>query len=162
MRSIDTFRPRYNFAYELFYQDLFERYTESQLRSTPHPTSNSLIWVLWHVARVEDSGVTRFVTGDEQVLITGGWQEKLGIKAAHYGFGSSREEMLEISRTVSVSAVEGYFNAVRHYTLSHLDQLKLNPKRLDEVLSEAEVYQVILVEGVALSHMTEAVEVYTG
>ena len=121
---------------------------------------NSLAWVLWHVARVEDSGVMRFVTDDEQILHAGQWNARMQIDATHFGFGASRQEMLAISDAIDLAALREYGRTVREYTLNALDQL--TPERLDEVLSEEEVRHVLFVEGMALPAMTEAVPIYTG
>lgn len=160
MRAIDVFKARHKFAREIFYDDLYGRYTEQQLRTPAHPNMNSLLWILWHVARVEDAGVTRFVTGDEQVLKSGNWNVKLGLDIEHFGFGSVNTEMLEISQKLNISAVREYANAVKDYTMQAVD--KLTPERLDEVLSVDEVRRVLFVENVALPDLNELLFIYPG
>ncbi len=161
MRALDVFRARHEFAREIFYDDLFDDHTEEQLRTPQHPTMNSLIWLVWHIARVEDTGVTRFVTREEQVLASGNWNEKLGLDVQHNGFGALREEMVEISNTVDMDGVRAYWQAVIDYTMDALPRLA--PEALDEVLSPEEVREVIAVEGVGHPRAIEAgIEVYTG
>lgn len=160
MQAIEVFRARHQFAREIFYDDLWGRYTDTQMRTPPHASMNSLVWVLWHVARVEDSGVNRFVTRTQQVLHRGNWNEQLGITTEHFGFGSTREEMLQISETIDIAALRAYWQAVVDDTMNAVGTL--NVTQLDDVLSEDEVREVLFVEGVALPDMTEAVPIYTG
>jgi hypothetical protein len=160
VRAIDVFKARHRFAREIFYNDLRYNHDEHTLRTPPHPTTNSLIWVLWHVARVEDAGVTRFVTRDDQVLHSGDWNKRLRIDVEHFGFGAPREEMLQISQQIDIDALHNYWHAVIDYTMTALNAL--TPEILDEVLTEDEVRHVLFTEGVALPEMTEAVSIYSG
>lgn len=159
MRQLDTFKTRHLFAYDIFYAQLFDRYSDRQLREPAHPSANALIWIIWHVARVEDAGVTRFVTDEEQILTAEGWQERLNIDVSHYGYGAPRSEMLDMSESINIAAVQGYFEAVRRYTLAALE--KMNQERLNEVISRQEVESVLFQEHVALPSMTSVVDIYT-
>ena len=61
MRLKNVFKARHEFAREVFYNYLRENWSEDQLRKSVYPSMNSVVWVMWHVARVEDAGVMRFV-----------------------------------------------------------------------------------------------------
>jgi len=146
-KALEVFKARHQFAQEIFYDHLWEEYTEAQLRQSVHPSMNSLAWILWHVARVEDAGVNRFVAHKPQVYHEGDWMKTLGITAEHFGYGMPETEMRELSETIKLDALRGYWNAVISNTFSVLDEL--TPERLDETLSLEEVAQVMIMEKVS-------------
>ena len=55
---------------------------EEQMAWRPAPTSNNIGFILWHVARNEDSRVTRTARGasgfEADLWVTDGWYEKFG------------------------------------------------------------------------------------
>ncbi|MEO1056465.1 MAG: DinB family protein [Actinomycetota bacterium] len=63
MHEPDLSAARHRFAREIFYDELWNDWTEAQLRTPPHHTMNSLAWILWHVARIEDVGEVRTIEG---------------------------------------------------------------------------------------------------
>jgi len=161
MRALDVFKARHSFAYDIFFSELFDRYTEEQLRTRPHPSMNSLLWVLWHVARVEDVGVTRFVMREEQVLNTGDWNKKLNLTNLDFGFGASHDEATQITEKLDVDGVREYARAVHDYTYDLLT--RVTPEQLDETLSRDEVQQVMGDEKAGLPVvLNEVLEIYSG
>jgi|GEM_PF-518162 len=151
IRALDVFKARHEFAYNVFYRNIFDRYTDEQLRTPAHRAVNPLLWILWHVARVEDSGVTRLVMGDEQILTSGNWHERLGVTVTDFGFGRSKAEVMDIVQQLDVSAVQAYGDAVRAYVYEALAQI--TAEQLDETLSEDELLSIMRDEGAALPHI---------
>ncbi len=151
MRVLDIFKTRHQFAYNAFYRNIFDRYTDDQLRTPVHPNTNPLLWILWHVARVEDSGVTRLVMNDEQVLFTDDWQARLGVDVTDFGFGRSKADVLEITNALDVSAVREYIDTVRAYVYSALE--RITPDQLDETVSREDLLTIMGDEGAALPHI---------
>lgn len=161
MRAIDVFKARHLFARDIFYDDLWDRYDETTLRTPAHPTANSLLWIFWHIARVEDAGVTRFVTKEAQLLHRDNWNAKLGTDITHFGFGSTQEEMLKVSAALDINAVRDYWNAVIAYVFAAVDTL--SPETLDELLTDDEVRTVLSDEGVAPPRvLEETIPIYSG
>ena len=39
----------------------FDTLSDEQMRHRPQPMVNSLAWLIWHMARVEDAGINRLV-----------------------------------------------------------------------------------------------------
>src|SRR5262245_21942477 len=99
--------------------------TEAQLRQCPH-NHNSIIWNLWHIARVEDFFINTGVRGVPQVLDRDGWQARLGVKRRDIGTGMSDQEVAEFSIRVDVSAVRAYRAAVAQETRSGLSARDFN------------------------------------
>lgn len=153
MSYFAVFKKRHQFARDIFYDYLFDEYTEAQLRTPAHESMNSLIWNMWHVARVEDSGATRFVTGDEQILKSGNWNAKMNVDELSFGYGMSREDMITLSENISFEGLRGYWDAVIDYTFTALDSL--TEERMDDIITVEERDRILINEGVGYEHIKE-------
>ena len=96
--------------------------TSAELRWQPTLTSNSISWIVWHMARVEDRWVNRVLRGDVERWIKDGWHEKFGMSEEAHGYGDTEAEVRAIS-DVEMSDMLTYFDAVRQSTLAHLEQM---------------------------------------
>ena len=68
MDTMAFFRTRYDDLHGRFTDDLLSGLTEDQLRHRPHPGVNTIVWLLWHIARAEDIGVNRLLVDGREVL----------------------------------------------------------------------------------------------
>src|SRR3954464_1492163 len=68
--------------------------SEDQLASRPRPDANSIAWLVWHLARVQDDHVAE-VAGTEQVWTSQGYAERfrLPFDVAATGYGHSSEDV---------------------------------------------------------------------
>ena len=66
--------------------------THDQLIWRVSPKVNSIGFLLWHVGRVEDNFVQRFIQRGDEVWSSGGWQEKFGYATRGIGTGFTQEE----------------------------------------------------------------------
>ena len=96
-------------------QALLADLTEDRFRARPH-AQNSIAWLLWHAARVEDVGVNRFAMDRPQVFDQG-WDHKMGWPRRDVGTGMISDEVDELTRAVSMPAVVAYWDAVGEATL---------------------------------------------
>ena len=87
------------------------------LTARPGPEANTIAWLLWHLARVQDDHVAD-AADREQVWISGGWAERFALpfddRATGYGF--SPEEVAQV-RVDSPELLLGYLDAVTAVTL---------------------------------------------
>lgn len=90
---------------------IFGALTDEQIRVRPGRGLNSLIWLLWHMARVEDVAVNLVVTAGRQVL-DDGWSSRLGVRRADVGHGMTEDEVAEFTVRADVAAVRAYRDAV--------------------------------------------------
>jgi DinB family protein len=93
--------------------------TEAQLRQRVDH-HDSIVWLLWHIARVEDFMINTCVRGVEQVFDRGGWQARLGVSRRDIGTGMTAEQVAQFSAQVDVAAVRAYRAAVAHETRTGL------------------------------------------
>ena len=52
--------------------------TDPELRWQSGLESNTIIWLVWHMARVEDNWINGVVGGNDTVWNSGGWSVKTG------------------------------------------------------------------------------------
>jgi uncharacterized damage-inducible protein DinB len=96
--------------------------TPAELRWQPTLTSNTISWIVWHMARVEDRWVNRVLRGGDELWIRDGWHEKFGMAGEAHGYGET-EAQVRAMPEVAMSDLLAYFDAVRQSTLAHLEQM---------------------------------------
>jgi hypothetical protein len=145
MDAITFFLLRYGPLHEGLVDDLLASLSEAQVRGRPHPGVNTVAWLLWHTARIEDVGVNRFLTDGTQVLDAGGWLGRLRVGRRDVGTGMSDAAVDELSAGVDLTALRGYWQAVAARTLAVVDTLR--GADLDAPVPAERVKQVALSEG---------------
>jgi uncharacterized damage-inducible protein DinB len=96
--------------------------TPAELRWQPTLASNSISWIVWHMARVEDRWVNRVLRGDVEHWIRDGWHEKFGMSEEAHGYGETEAQVWAMP-DVAMSNLLAYFDAMRQSTLAHLEQM---------------------------------------
>jgi uncharacterized damage-inducible protein DinB len=106
--------------------------TDDQLTFRPAADANSIAWLIWHLARVQDDHVAE-VAGTEQVWTAAGWHQRLGLpfEADAIGYGHSSQEVAEV-RGCSAEDLAGYLDAVHQQTISFVRGL--GPADLERVV----------------------------
>ena len=66
MDALDFFLLRYDETHRALVKDLLASAPDAELRGRAHPGVNTVAWLVWHSARVEDVGVNRFVVDRPQ------------------------------------------------------------------------------------------------
>ncbi|MCB1289778.1 mycothiol transferase [Mycolicibacterium sp.] len=85
----------------------------------PAPEANSICWLIWHSARIQDAQLGQ-IAGVEQVWFTGGWVDRFGLdlpRDAH-GYGHTSDEVAKVRAPADLLA--GYYHAVHKMTLEYI------------------------------------------
>jgi hypothetical protein len=114
---------------------VFGGVTDEQMRIRPATGLNSLVWLLWHMARVEDVGVNVVVAAAQQVLDER-WAARLGVSRTDVGTGMTAAEVAAFSDAVDVAAVRAYRDAVGRRTREVV--AALGDARWEERFTEAD------------------------
>jgi len=144
MDATDFFMVRYGQVHHVLTDPAIARLTEAQMRGRPHPGANTVVWLLWHMARVEDVGVNRFVADRPQVLDEG-WLTRLRTGRRDVGTGMSDAEVDELSARIDLGALRGYWDAVTRRTPEVVASMR--DSDLGAVVPEDRVRRVALDEG---------------
>jgi len=125
-------------------QDAFDRVRETvhgvvdglsaeQLAARVDAESNTVAWLVWHLARVQDDHVAE-LAGSEQVWTAHGWVDRfdLPFDASATGYGQSAEEVGSVR--VEAEVLTGYLDAVQLRTQEYVDGLRDEdfPRVVDE------------------------------
>jgi hypothetical protein len=90
---------------------LTEGLHEEQIRERVHPMVNPLAWLLWHVARSEDSAVNLLIFDGPQVL-DDAWCARLKTGRRDAGTGMTMAEVVDLSSHVHLPSLMAYWTAV--------------------------------------------------
>jgi hypothetical protein len=109
--------------------------SEADMRVRPAKGLNSIVWLLWHMARTEDASVNLVVAHRQQVL-DDDWAHRLGVPWRHIGTGMTDDEVSELTRGADVVAVRAYRDAVGRRTREVVRTLA--PAAWDEPVTAAD------------------------
>jgi len=97
-----------------------EGLTDAELRWQATLDSNSIVWLVWHMAKVEDGWINNSIAGGESVWDSGGWADKTGISVEGSGYGQTADEVRAMPAVPVADLVE-YFDAVRAASFKVID-----------------------------------------
>ncbi|MFB9463986.1 mycothiol transferase [Streptomyces cinereospinus] len=97
-----------------------EGLTADDLNARPGPAANSVAWLVWHLARVQDDHVAD-AAGLDQVWLTQDWERRFGLGLPRHdtGYGHSPAKVAKV-RVDSPDLLTGYYDAVHEQTLGFL------------------------------------------
>jgi hypothetical protein len=113
--------------------------TDEQLRQRPQEGTNSLAWLLWHMARTEDMGVNLLVAGRTPVLEEEGWLSRLRLTGHNMGAGMSEDEVADVTQRLAIGELRAYRAAVGLRTKTVVRAMR--PEELDEPIDIERVEQ---------------------
>ena len=105
--------------------------SDDQMRLRPGAGVNSIVWLLWHMARTEDVAVNLVVAGRAQVF-DDGWARRMNVARPDMGTGMTAAEVAHLSERADVAAVRAYRSAVGVRTREAVQSLPLGA--WDEIL----------------------------
>ena len=126
--------------------EIFTGLEEGQFRIIPEKEDHSLIWILWHISRIEDVTMNVLVAGGSQVYLQDQWKRKWASPIDHVGNLINRGDLLNLTLNVDLKNLFAYRAAVGRQTrhivkgleLEELGQ-KVQPDRLDRLVNEGAV-----------------------
>jgi uncharacterized damage-inducible protein DinB len=127
-----------------------------ELAFRPKPHSNSIAFLLWHLARVEDLWINRNILGEKEIYASYEWNKKFGTPAQDNGFGYDVKK-LDTWPVPKLELLQAYATAVRGKTQAYLNTLSENT--LDEPRDFGWRKGTT---GSALSHLVTEVGEHTG
>jgi uncharacterized damage-inducible protein DinB len=96
-----------------------------RLAEAPGPGRNTIAWLVWHIARVQDAQVAELLPGDQDQLWTSGdWAERMGLAADPYdtGYAHTAEQVAAV-RPPDGQVLLDYLDAVAARTEAYLKDL---------------------------------------
>jgi uncharacterized damage-inducible protein DinB len=105
----------------------------TELAERLDPGANSIAWLAWHLARVQDDHIAE-VAGSGQVWTTAGWADRFGLPldASDTGYGHTDDEVGQVR--ASADLLTGYYDAVHEVTTRYVRGL--SDADLDRIVDE--------------------------
>lgn len=89
--------------------------TPDEYRIMPTSEDETIAWVLWHIARIEDLTMGILVAGGGQIF-DDKWKKQLNAPISDTGNALSDDEIMELSCQLDIEALIAYRNAVGQRT----------------------------------------------
>jgi hypothetical protein len=107
---------------------------EEELCRAPEPGANTVGWLVWHLARVQDHHVAELL-GTEQAWVGGDWARRIGLEPdpSNTGYGHTAEEVSSV-RPENAEVLLDYLDEVQGRTTAMLEGLA--PDDLDRVVDD--------------------------
>jgi hypothetical protein len=104
----------------------------SQLTEAPEPGANTIAWLIWHLARVQDHHISELL-GEDQLWVTGEWAPRFGLAPdpQNTGYGHTAAQVAAV-RPDGPDALLGYLRAVDARTRAFLEARQ--PADLDRIV----------------------------
>ncbi|WP_329485850.1 DinB family protein [Kitasatospora sp. NBC_01246] len=134
MKSADLLADAFGRIHEAVH-DVVDGLTAEELAERVDPKANSIVWLVWHLTRIQDDHIAD-AAGTEQIWTADGWFDRfaLGFPAAATGYGHRARDVAAV-RVDSPELLTGYHDAVHERTLSFVRGL--TGPALDRVVDEA-------------------------
>lgn len=114
--------------------DLTDGLPDAVANYRPTPEANSIAWLIWHSARIQDAQIAA-ISATDQVWFTGCWVDRFALplpRDAH-GYGHTAEHVGKVRAPATLLA--RYYHAVHAMTLSYL--AGITTEELARVVDEA-------------------------
>ncbi len=123
------------------YEDaILDDMTEGQLRRIPQNREHSILWCIWHIARIEDVTMNLLVANTEQIFEEEKWLTKTNSSISHTANAMTVEEIATISNRLNIAALREYRIAVGRRTREIVK--KLEPGTLKKKVDPAQITRV--------------------
>jgi len=99
-----------------FEDEVWEDLTENAARTGLNKKKRTVLYGMWHSARIEDMTMNLLVAEKEQIIDCEGWKDKLNATIYDTGNALNAEQILTFSQAISIENLKGYRNAVAKQT----------------------------------------------
>ena len=106
-----------------FEDEVWEDLTEKAARTGLNKKKRTVLYGMWHSARIEDMTMNLLVAEKEQIIDREGWKDKLNATIYDTGNALNAEQILKFSKEISIENLKGYRNAVAKQTRAIVQSL---------------------------------------
>jgi hypothetical protein len=160
MELSQLFFQRYDPLCNVYLRDIWDLVPHELMIRRPHPRVNSIAWILWHMFRVEDAGINRFITDQPQVLDEGKWMERMNLPYRHNGGDMTFDEVDQLTRRIDIDGLHDYALAVQTRTRETVSTLTMSD--MDALMEEVRLRKILVDEGLAYSNPEGYIQNYLG
>ena len=132
-----------------FEDELWEGVTEHILRNATNSKGRTILYGLWHSARIEDITMSLLVAGKPQLFEKENWRKRINSPISHTGNSLNTKEIQSFSQKIKIEPLKQYRMAVGQRSreiISHLQKGELKRKihqtNLQRIINEQAVDNV--------------------
>jgi hypothetical protein len=125
--------------------ELLEDLTVQEYAIMPSIKDETIAWVLWHIARIEDLTMNILINNDNQIF-NDEWKKRLNVTITDTGNALSDDEIMQLSKDINITELLNYRNAVGKQTRTIVNKFladdmkrKIEKGSLDRILQEGGV-----------------------
>ncbi len=107
---------------------------EYELHWRPTLESNTIDWIVWHMAMTEDYWINTRLSERDTVWVGQGWRERIGVYVEGTGYAQTLEQIRAMPK-LDVALVMEYYGAVRERTKEYFAD-GIEEEDLSKVLGE--------------------------
>lgn len=126
--------------------EVFDELSKEKARRITGNSEHSIIWNIWHIARIEDVAMNLLVAGRPQILNQDNWLKQMKVKVRDTGNAMDEEGIADLSNRIDIEALRAYRVEVGRRTRDIVKQImpqelknKVDPARLERVKEEGAV-----------------------
>jgi DinB superfamily len=124
---------------------LIEGLNEAQYAIMPTSKDETIAWVLWHIARIEDLTMGILVSGNGQIW-NEKWNKRMSSTITDTGNALSDDEIIHLSKSLTIPELLNYRNEVGKRTRQIVKGL--TDKDMKRVVSQQDIQTILQVGGV--------------
>ncbi len=125
---------------------VFDGLAEQHYRVIPPGTEHSLIWILWHISRIEDITLNILIAEGEQIYLQNNWKNRLGSPIHYAGNQITQADLGRLNKAINLADLLEYRIEVGKQTRSIVARIKterladqVDPAALDRLVREGAV-----------------------
>lgn len=114
---------------------IWHDFNEQLFRTATDTKGRTVLYGIWHSARIEDITLNLLVAGKEQLFESGNWHSKINSPVKHTGNSLNKDEIIAFSKAVDIEALKTYKIAVGKNTrqiVSGLQAGEFNEKVIEQ------------------------------
>jgi hypothetical protein len=134
---------------------IFSDLEEEEFRLIPGNAEHSLIWILWHIARIEDITMNILVAEKDQIYLEERWKEHIDSPIDYTGNQITPEDLKMLTNSVNPVDLFECRDAVGRGTQNIVKAI--SEKRLAENVSQRGLDRIVT-EGAVLSESVELLD----
>jgi hypothetical protein len=131
-----------------FEDEVLDGLKREQMRVIPRNGEHSIVWLLWHISRIEDVTMNILIAGSPQVFSGEDWPTRMKTAVRDTGNGMSPEGVVELSAAIDLEALRAYRLSVGRRTRAIARQIqpeqqkmKVDPDRLEQITKQGAVLE---------------------
>ncbi|MGE5220948.1 MAG: DinB family protein [Omnitrophica WOR_2 bacterium] len=124
-----------------FEEEIWRDTSEEAIRRIPKNSEQSIAWIFWHIARIEDVTMNLLVAGNPQLLNEGNWLERMKVEICETGNGLDAQGIEALSASIDIVMLRAYRTAVGRRTREIVQQL--HPDEMNQKVASSRLKQVV-------------------